>query len=68
MVKNNPNATWAKLSYDSATIGSERLYPSTLAIIVSTLDPENIVNPADTAAVATQQGCKTTLGKVRTIE
>ena len=61
--KDNSNATWAKLPYDSETIGSNGCGPSTLAIIVSTLDPDNIVNPADTAAVATQQGWATNIGK-----
>ena len=59
----NPNAMWADLPYDSETIGSNGCGPSTLAIIVSTLDPDNIVNPADTAAVATQQGWATNIGK-----
>lgn len=59
----NPNATWANLPYDSRTIGSNGCGPSTLAIIVSTLDPDNIVNPADTAAVATQQGWATNIGQ-----
>lgn len=59
----NPNATWANLPYDSRTIGSNGCGPSTLAIIVSTLDPDNIINPADTAAVATQQGWATNIGQ-----
>ena len=59
----NSNAMWADLPYDSETIGSNGCGPSTLAIIVSTLDPDNIVNPADTAAVATQQGWATNIGK-----
>ena len=54
--KDNPKATWAGLPYDTKTIGSNGCGPSTLAIIVSTLDPDNIVNPADVAAVATQKG------------
>lgn len=52
----NPAATWAELPYDGANIGDNGCGPATLAIIVSTLCPDKIVNPADTALVATSKG------------